>query len=71
LRLAALWPAREAIQILVGAGLLNQKGIALRDQDPFDKHPYTPYALTITMGAGRLADPPRCSKPNRRPAKSM
>ena len=59
LRITGQFPAREPVQILLRATLLNGRGLALRDQDPFDDQPFTPYALTITIGTGRIAGPAR------------
>lgn len=53
------WPPGQAVRFTVSAGLVDLRGAGLRDQDPHDKLPDTPFALVVTMGADRLADPPR------------
>lgn len=53
------WPPGQVVRFTLGAGLVDTRGVGLRDQDLHDKLPDTPFALVVTTGADRLADPPR------------
>lgn len=59
LTLRALWPAGEAVRVTLTGALTNAGGVGLRDQDRADLLPDTPFALTFTAGADKLAEPPR------------
>ncbi len=52
------WPAEESLVLRIDGSAIGESGQPLRDQDPFDDEPLTPFALRFTTGTGTRVEPP-------------